>query len=93
MNLYNSDDVIIACSTSTASNSAIALIRISGFHNLNSFQKYFKLSLVDVKPRRIYYTDLIFNSELIDSICLTYFSSPNSYNGENILELSIHGNL
>jgi len=93
MNLYNTDDVIIACSTSTASNSAIALIRISGFKNLNSFQNFFKISLENLEPRRVYFTDLIFKSEFIDSICLTYFNSPKSYNGENILELSVHGNL
>jgi tRNA modification GTPase len=92
--LYNSDDrPIIACSSSVASNSAIGLIRISGFDSLKVYQSLFSLDLSSVCARKVYYCNLIHNEKLIDSIVLTYFKSPNSYNGENILELSVHGNI
>ncbi len=89
----NSDDSIIACSTSTSSNAAIAIIRISGFKKISTFSDFFSINLESIQPRKIYLTDLKFNSQVYDKICLTYFEGPNSYNGENILELSVHGNL
>src|SRR5690606_12775665 len=45
-----------------------------------------------IEPRRVYYTKLRHNDVVLDDVCLTYFEGPKSYNGENILELSIHGN-
>lgn len=92
--LHLADDTpIIACSSSVTSNSAIALIRLSGFKNLQDFQSVFNLKLSTIKPRSVYYCDILNNNLVIDSICLTYFKGPNSFNGENILELSVHGNL
>jgi tRNA modification GTPase len=36
---------------------------------------------------------LVLQGQTIDDLCLTYFEGPCSYNGENILELSVHGNI
>jgi tRNA modification GTPase len=92
--LFASDDKpIIACSSSVASNSAISLIRISGFEEVKDFQKVFSKDLSNIQSRKVYYCDLIKDEKVIDSIVFTYFKGPNSYNGENILELSVHGNV
>lgn len=92
--LFASDDKpIIACSSSVASNSAISLIRISGFEEVKNFQQVFSKDLSKIEARKVYYCDLLKGEKVIDSIVFTYFKGPNSYNGENILELSVHGNV
>jgi tRNA modification GTPase len=91
MKFLYSDEPIIACSTCNHANAALAVIRISGFSDLASFSSFFSHS-GPIEPRRVYYTQLKSADEVLDDVCLTYFAGPKSYNGENILELSIHGN-
>lgn len=75
------------------SNAALAVIRISGFKDLSVFSGFFSKNLAPIEPRKVYYLNLLDGDIHLDDICLTYFKGPYSYNGENILELSIHGNL
>jgi tRNA modification GTPase len=91
MKFLYSDEPIIACSTCNHANAALAVIRMSGFKDLNNLPPFFSLS-GPIEPRRVYYTRLVLQGQIIDDVCLTYFEGPRSYNGENILELSIHGN-
>lgn len=94
MKFLYSDEPIIACSTSLTSNAALAVIRISGFDNFSRFVPFFAFDLSGpIEPRRVYYTKLVLQGQLIDDVCLTYFAAPKSFNGENILELSVHGNV
>ncbi len=86
------DRPIIACSTGTLTNTAIGLIRLSGFNNLIDLQKYFSLDLNKVKVRFAHMTDILSVNTILDNIVLTYYEGPRSYNGENILELAVHGN-
>lgn len=93
MKFLYSDDPIIACSTSSFANAAMAVIRISGFKSLSQFAPYFKKDLNGpIEPRRVYYTKLVLQGQVLDDLCFTYFEGPKSYNGENVLELSVHGN-
>ena len=91
MKFLYSDDSIIACSTCTQAHAALAVIRISGFNNLDSLKSFFTIS-GPIEPRKVYYTQLHDQNEVLDDLCLTYFKAPHSFNGENIIELSIHGN-
>lgn len=91
MKFLYSDEPIIACSTCNHANAALAVIRISGFTSLAQFSPYFSHT-GPIEPRRVYYTKLVLQGQFIDDICITYFEGPKSYNGENILELTIHGN-
>lgn len=93
MDFLYSDETIIACSTSPLGNAALAVIRISGFSSLSTLQNFFKIDLSKVSPRSVHYTSLILDGQAVDDICLTFFAGPKSYNGENILELSVHGNV
>jgi tRNA modification GTPase len=92
MNYLVSDGPIIACSTSQQMHAAMAVIRISGFDDLSIFQKFFTLDFSKIIPRKVYFTKLIEGEAVLDDLCLTFFQGPKSYNGENILELSVHGN-
>jgi tRNA modification GTPase len=92
MKFLYSDEPIIACSTGYQKNASMAVLRISGFKDLLVFQDFFSANLTNLEPRRVYYTSLLSAGVKMDDICLTYFKGPSSYNGENILELSVHGN-
>ena len=86
-------ETIISCSSGSDKNVAISLIRVSGFKNITNFQKYIKIDLSRIEPRKSYFSSIKNNEgELLDEIVLTFFKGPLSYNGENILELSVHGN-
>ena len=91
MKFLYSDEPIIACSTCNHANAALAVLRISGFKHLSDFLPFFSHA-GPIEPRRVYYTKLRSQDVVLDDLCLTYFEAPKSYNGENILELSIHGN-
>ncbi len=52
----------------------------------------FSLKLNQVEARRVYLTKLKKQKLVLDEVMLTFFEAPHSYNGENILELSVHGN-
>ncbi|MBF0297493.1 MAG: 50S ribosome-binding GTPase, partial [Oligoflexia bacterium] len=93
MFLYQ-DDPIIAISTSNASNAAIAVLRISGFNDILDFQHFFSIDLKKIISRKVYLCDLLDRdkNKIIDRALLVYFKSPNSYTGENVIEISVHGN-
>ena len=93
MKFLYSDDPIIACSTCSHAHAAMAVIRISGFKSLSQFEEFLpRLKSGPIEPRRVYYAKLVLQGQIVDDLCFTYFEGPKSYNGENILELSIHGN-
>lgn len=92
MNFYTDDNPIIACSTGTNSNTAIAVIRLSGFKNLIDLQKFFSFSLVKIQNRKSHLTNIIFADKIFDNGLLVFFPEGQSYTGENVLELSVHGN-
>lgn len=83
---------IIACSTGIKENSAIAVIRLSGFSQIESLAEFFSIDLSSLKTRVATRAFLLNSGEKIDDIILTFFKAPNSFTGENLLELSVHGN-
>jgi tRNA modification GTPase len=90
MELLKSEGLIITCSTGQSSNTAISVIRLSGFNDINDLIKFF--SIDKFKNRYSHFCKLIFDDIVIDEIIAVYFKSPNSFTGENVLELSVHGN-
>jgi len=85
-------NTIIACSSGNDTNTAISIIRLSGSFTINNFSDLFEIDSKKIKPRQIYRSNLVFNNEVIDDIMFSYFENPNSYTGENLLELYCHGN-
>ena len=82
-------DTIVALATPLG-RSAIAIIRISGpraltFINLLTQSK-------PLTPRHATLIKLIANEQKLDEVLITYFPNPNSYTGEDIIEISCHGN-
>jgi len=75
----------------------VAIIRISGENALSIASKIFvSKNNYDVKNMQTYtmkYGNVIDveNKEIIDEVILSYMKSPNSYTGENVVEVNCHG--
>jgi len=69
--------------------SAVSVIRLSGadaFNMLRNLGIDFSL-----EHHRIYVKDLIYKGKMLDKGVISVFQSPNSYTGENVVEISVHG--
>ena len=84
-----SNDTIAAIST-PAGNGAISIIRMSGSDSFDVMRDIFSSSLP--KPGRIKYGKISDRDRVIDDVVITCFKSPASYTGEDIVEISCHGN-
>ena len=83
------EDTIYA--PSSAIGGAIAIIRISG---PEAEKTKTLLDRDPVKhPRELLHVHLIQNNELIDDCMAVYFPAPNSYTGEDMMELNVHGGM
>jgi tRNA modification GTPase len=85
-------DTIVALST-PAGRSAIAVIRVSGPESLRLARSLIADPDFSPEPsravlRKIKSSD---QNEVLDKSLLTYFQAPNSYTGEDVVELSCHG--
>lgn len=96
-------DTIIACASGGGSNYGVGLIRISGFDALEPLLEHFyrisssgpiePISAKSIKPRYQYFSKFLGdNKEVLDEVLFTFFPAPHSFTGENVLEISVHGN-
>ena len=86
--MINFEDTIIACSSPLGSG-AISCIRISG----KDCPKIFKnLTKKEIKHKKISIADIQLEKDIKEKCVLTSYLSPNSYTGEDTIEISCHGN-
>lgn len=74
---------------------AISVIRVTGPQSISSIGKILisKIPLEKAKSHSVIYGKIIDkDNSTIDDILVTVFKSPNSYTGENSVEISTHGN-
>lgn len=92
--MFTLEDTIVAEATPPGVG-AISVIRLSGNDSIKIADKYFignKL-LIDSASHSIHYGKIKdINGELIDDVLAAVFIAPNSYTGENSVEISTHGN-
>ncbi|MCX8010069.1 MAG: tRNA uridine-5-carboxymethylaminomethyl(34) synthesis GTPase MnmE, partial [Ignavibacteria bacterium] len=69
---------------------AINVIRISGKNSIEICDKIFvgKISLINAKSHTIHYGII---GENLDDVLVSVFKAPNSYTGEDSVEISCHG--
>ncbi len=81
---------IFALATSPG-RSGVAIIRISGEHALEALKHLTQAPLPEARKAAL--RDLInpISKDLIDQAIVLFFPGPNSFTGENIVELHIHG--
>ena len=83
-------DTIYALSTPTGK-SAIAVIRISGDQSLVILKKI--SSIKKITPNKTKLTLLKFQKETIDQVLVVFFKKPNSFTGEEMVEINCHGSV
>lgn len=91
------DNTIFALATAQGK-SGVAVIRVSGLNATKVFDKLCDLTFGNkdnVKPR---YANMIKikdieTNELIDKAMAIYFAAPNSYTGEDVVEIHTHGSM
>ena len=89
-----SKGTIIAPSTPPGSG-AIAIIRISGSESIKLTDSFFKsksgIKLSSSKSFKLVLGDFIVDNKTIDQVLISVFKKPNSYTGEDLVEISCHG--
>ncbi len=88
------DDTI--CAPACPSGGAISLIRLSGKESYSILNRIIhfpasKKDLKDLQPNTIHFSLIMDGTELIDEVMISLFRSPNSYTGEDMIEISCHG--
>ena len=90
MSVPSTTETIVALAT-PAGTSAIALVRVSGPLCADFAREMFGRPLPPRCAQRVRYRTIVSN-DFLDTVLATYFAAPASYTGEDVLELSCHGN-
>ena len=83
-------DTITAIATPIG-NGGVSIIRISGSEAFNIIDKMF--SSKNLTAGKIYHGWIIENNEKLDEVIVLPFKAPNSYTGEDIIEIQCHGGI
>lgn len=90
------DETIIALATPSGAG-AIAVIRLSGPKAVAMVASHFKSvagkDLSKQKTHTIHLGYIVDNNRVIDEVLVSIFKNPNSYTGEDVIEISCHGSL
>ena len=81
---------IVAVSTAPVT-AAIGVVRISGEKAFEITEKIFSKKLSDIEGYRVVYGKILDGEKTVDTVLATVFHAPNSYTGEDTVELSCHG--
>src|SRR5215813_704589 len=92
--IVSDEETIVAISTPLG-HSGIGVIRMSGQECLNVARRFFKPRSPnsDLQHRQVLvgtWNDV--NSSEIDEVLVTFFRAPHSHTGEDVIEISAHGN-
>lgn len=89
-----SQDTIVALATPSGAG-AIAIIRISGKEALtiaaSLFESVSGKDILKQKTHTIHLGHIVDGAKVYDQVLLSIFKGPNSYTGENVVEISCHG--
>lgn len=90
-------DTIAAISTS-AGNSGIGIIRVSGSEAIEIVDKIFKSNkegktLCDVGSHTVHYGHIVDGEKTLDQVLVIVMKNPHSYTGEDTVEIDCHGGM
>ena len=91
------NETIIALATPSGVG-AISVIRLSGEKSIEIVDTFFKSvkkgkTLNNQKSHSIHLGHIINNNVILDEVLVSVFKNPNSYTGENVIEISCHGSV
>ena len=92
LDLFSSNDTICAISTPQG-RGGIAVIRVSGPQALDIVQNHWQgKPLANMESHTVHLGQLTdSNGDLLDQALLTVYRAPNSFTGEDVVELACHG--
>ena len=92
----NINDTIVALSTVPGA-AAIAVVRLSGDDAVaiaeECFRSRFGKKLTEQDTHNILLGDFYQHDTLLDEVLISLFKNPNSYTGEDVVEISCHGSV
>ena len=87
----------IIANSSASGTAAISLLRLSGENAIDLVTSSFKSKsgkkLSDQKSHAIHLGRIHNDGTEIDEVLVSVFKAPNSYTGENVVEISCHGSI
>ena len=83
-------DTICAIATGGGT-SAIAVIRISGKKSFDIIKQIFDKKINNIKSHTIVFGNIKLKNKIVDEVLVSFFIGPNSYTGEDTVEISCHG--
>ncbi len=88
------EDTLAAISTPIGEG-ALAVIRLSGSDALAILTRVFSGVIAPAKfvPRRVFFGKIQDAAGTVDEVLVTYFQSPSSYTGEDVVEITCHGGI
>lgn len=90
-------DTIAAIATA-AGNSGIGIVRVSGDEAIDVVDRIFESvkkdkKLKNVRSHTIHYGNIVDNGKIIDEVLVMVMKGPNSYTGEDVVEIDCHGGM
>ncbi len=82
-------NTIVALSTPPGSG-ALGILRLSGDQALTLVQPFFP-GIKSWTPRHAHFARFVIEGDVLDEVVAITFPGPNSYTGEDVVELSFHG--
>lgn len=90
----NYNDTIVALATASGAG-AVAIIRMSGKDAITIASKVFQSvsgkEITKQKTHTIHLGTIVDGTKVMDQVLLSIFKNPNSYTGEDVIEISCHG--
>lgn len=89
---FSNSDTIAALATPVGEG-AISIIRVSGENTIEKVNSIFegKINLNNATTHTLHYGNIVSkNREVIDDVLISVFKNPNSYTGEDSIEISSH---
>lgn len=87
----------IAAIASSAGDSGIGIIRISGDEAIEIADKVFcsskNIKLKDVKTHTVHYGHIVDNDKILDQVLVIVLKAPHSFTGEDTVEIDCHGGM
>ena len=83
-------DTVVALSTAPGLG-AIAVLIISGKDSIGMLEQVFSKSLLDKESHTAHFGRIKDGERVLDEVVAVIFKGPNSYTGEDTVEISCHG--
>lgn len=71
----------------------IGIVRLSGEKSIEIANKVFSLDVAGFKSHTLHLGRVVHDGKTIDETLLSVFKAPNSYTGEDVVEINCHGGL